>query len=268
MKHKLAPWLFLSCSLLVAAWIVLAHRSSQPFKPFTLTAADFASFAPRVNGWNLTSLPISSIDPAEPNIVLLSATRTPPGPTGLSSRTAALIRLVHGYNMPMCMKIKGFTVSPLTDITRPTGIPGAPAVRIQAWRLTSSTGETSVWLTSMIRAGDFSPTTGNICDMAFPRIDMPDDPRWVPSGFTRADLRHPITAARRWFRARWNSSRTDLLTFLRLKQPAWASDEQLSYITIGKPSSAPDTDHTLKELHDLHIAVLDAFQAWAKTRLL
>lgn len=210
----------------------------------------FTSFIPRVEGWTFSHIPITAIDPAEPNIMTLAATLES-GP-----EHTATIRLVHGYNMPMCMKIKGYTVEPIRDVPTP--------LRVQYWRLTSSTGDTSFWLTSMIRADTFAGTATDIRSMAFPRIDTPDDPNWVPRGFNREDLQHPGAAMRRWFRARWNGARTDLLTFLRLRQPAWASDEQLTYITLGKP--AQDTEATLLQLQQLHTAVLANLQAWGQPR--
>lgn len=259
MKQRLAPWLFLSCSLVVATWLILAHHSRQPFKAFTLTADTFSNFIPQVKDWSFSHLPITAIDPAEPNIMTLS------GKHDREPERAATLRLIHGYNMPMCMKIKGYTVTPIGDTTLPANPQQKPPLRIQYWRITSSTGDTSYWLTSMIRADTFAGTGTDICDMAFPRIDIPDDPNWVPQGLG-ASLRHPVTSLRRWFRSRWNGARTDLLTFLRLRQPAWASDEQLSYVTIGKPATAETTESLLEQLQNLHTAALARLQEWGKTR--
>jgi hypothetical protein len=258
-KQRLAPWLFLSCSLVVATWLILAHHSRQPFKAFTLTANTFTNFIPLVEDWSFSQLPITAIDPAEPNIMSLS------GKCEREPDRMATIRLVHGYNMPMCMKIKGYTVTPIKDMTLPVNPQRNEPLRIQYWRVTSSTGETSFWLTSMIRADTFAGTETDICSMAFPRIDIPDDPNWVPQGLG-ANLRHPVAALRRWFRSRWNGARTDLLTFLRLRQPAWASDEQLSYVTLGKPVSAEDMESFLEHLQNLHTAVLLKLQEWGKAR--
>lgn len=288
MKQRLVPWVFIACALLAALWLLLAHRARQPFKPFALSAKDFATLTPRAPGWKIENLPIPTRDPAEPNILSLLITResnaapqetTPhPGATAATPPRAEAhpestpagqrfhVRLVHGYNMPMCMKIKGYKVEPISDSRKEDPSGKAYPLRIQGWKLTSETGEVSHWLTTMIQADDFSPSGQDICRMPFPRVDIPDDPNWAPDGISMDDLRHPLQAVRRWHRARWNAARMDTLTFLRLKQPAWASEEQLSFVTRDFPTSSdnPDPEKRIAELHAVHIRTLGLLQDWRR----
>jgi hypothetical protein len=139
---------------------------------------------------------------------------------------------------------------------------------MQLWRVTGSSGEASIWVTTMVRAGDFEPTDVDICSMAFPRVDIPDDPRWIPQGFTWSDLRHPFRSLRRWASTRWNASRTDVLTFLRLRQPAWASEELLSSVTRSTtPSVVPENEASLiRQLMEAHSGMLAGLREWKGSR--
>jgi hypothetical protein len=121
----------------------------------------------------------------------------------------------------------------------------------------------------MIRAGEFTPTAVDICSMAFPRVDVPDDPRWIPRGFTWADLRRPVASLRAWTRARWNASRTDLLTFLRLRQPAWASEELLTFVTrnVRPTITGENEEEVLNSLITVHTQMLESLQAWRVSQL-
>jgi len=252
MRKHVVPVLLVLCTLSVAFWIVAARFSSRSFKPFALTGADLASFQPELEGGTLRVLPMTTVDPAEPNIASYIIDQE--GRPGLG------IRVVHGYNMPMCMKIKGYTVAPVTN-----GIPGGADRPVQVWRVVSSTGDTSIWVTTMLRSGDFAATTEDVCSMAFPRVDIPDDPRWVPRGVTRESLKHPIEGIRTWVRARWNASRTDWMTFLRLRQPAWASEEWITYVSRCLGPVTPATEPEV--IHDVvagHLTVLKELQAWRK----
>jgi hypothetical protein len=255
-KQRLIPWLIFTCTLAVALWLILAHHSKKPFEPFSLTTNDLLEFMPNIDGWTFTNIPVTSVDPAEPNIMTLEAILHKNSAASGIPPSSAAIRLVHGYNMPMCMKIKGYTVDPVQLAFTDTN----STMQTQFWRVTSSLGESTYWLTTMIRASDFTPTGEDICKMAFPRVDIPDDPRWIPSGFTKEDLLHPISAFKRWSHARWNASRTDLPTFLRLKQPSWASHEQLSFITISRADKSLNAQ--LQPIDELHRAVLKDLQDW------
>ncbi len=331
MKRNILPALLVACTLIVALWLLMARRSSQPFQPFDLTAGDFPGFVATLTNDFVRSLPVSTTDPAEPNILALSVTsiaglpgyqlvaggggdaRSQPStinhqpstsndePSTINHQPSTLlVRLVHGYNMPMCMKIKGYTVEEYGNLkpetrnlsqTRPqshginksgyssftsqvssstlTQVSGFTSqvsfsLPFQLWRVTSSAGEVSIWVTTMIRAGDFLPTSVDVCSMAFPRVDVPDDPGWVPRGLTWASLRHPVASLKQLGRARWNASRTDLLTFLRLRQPAWASEELLTYITCSvRPEiTAANEEDSVKTIIATHTQMLEALQKW------
>lgn len=241
---------------MVAFWIVASRRHAQPFKPFSLTTADFAGYCPVVEGASVSVLPVSTHDPAEPNIIAYGLQWEGVAP----ARSRFGVRLVHGYNMPMCLKIKGYLVEPVGATLNP-GIP------LEIWRVTSGAGEVAIWVTTMIRAGDFAATRESVTSMAFPRVDVPDDPNWIPRGFSVGDLRHPVRSFRLWFRARWNASRTDWLTFLRLRQPAWASDELLTYVTLSLPPtvSPQQENEVIRQVVAGHVAMLKKLQEWRKT---
>ena len=251
MRTYVVPGLLVACTLLVAFWIVAARRAAEPFKAFDLTHADFAGYCPAIDAAQVKALEIPHFDPAEPNIASFGVERAGVPGNGLFG-----IRLVHGYNMPMCMKIKGYTVEEIGRLDLPA----------QVWRVTSSTGEVGIWITTMIRSDDFSPAAVEVTSMAFPRVDVPDDPNWVPHGLTRDDLHHPFLSLRTWFRSRWNASRTDWLAFLRLRQPAWASEELLTYVSRSfPPSVTPDREAAVtREVARLHAAMLEDLQRWRK----
>jgi len=284
MKKALVPGLLVTCTLLVAFWIVASQRHARPFKPFNLTYQDFAGYCPAVEGSVVQSVPMTTHDPAEPNIVTFSVQQ---GSSQAPSRLG--VRLVHGYNMPMCMKIKGYTVEPLfggvvellgcqvvegrkaghsnhlttqqPNNSTQKGLPG------EVWRVTSSSGDASIWVTTMIRSEDFSVTSESVTSMAFPRVDIPDDPNWTPRGLNGDDLKHPLQSLRRWFRSRWNGSRTDVLTFLRLRQPAWASEELLTYVSRSLPPSVSrDREpEVIRQVIATHAAMLQELQTWRRT---
>lgn len=281
-RSTLVSSLLVGGCLLLAVWLVMAERSARPRKGYAFRASDIADFQPEIPGWAIRAKSIDAENPTDPNIMALEllGESASGGPT-----PRFFIRLVHGYNMPMCMKIKYYTVEKiqehgirsvldpklqsafralssstqqLSDLTR--------ALPIQLWRLTSSAGTVSLWVTTMIRAGDFTPTQEDICSMAFPRVETPDDPNWVPRGFRVEDLRHPGEGIQRWWRSRWDGSRWDWLTFLRLRKPVFGSEELLSYVTR---SVAPDVTRAneaaiLKDLLTTHAAVLSQLQQRAK----
>jgi hypothetical protein len=251
MKKFIVPGILVGCLLLVAFWLVAGRASGKPFKAFDLTAADFAGFNPQIAGLTLTAVPVTVRDQAEPNVVVYLAECE-------GSALGLGFRLVHGYNMPMCMKIKGYQVEPVV-LDKPD-----PALPVQIWRVISSTGQTDIWITTMIRSGDFGVTPVDICSMAFPRVDVPDDPNWIPKGLSWADLKHPVPTFRNHIRARWNASRTDLLTFLRLRQPAWASEELLTYVSrsFSIPVTRENEATVIRQVMAGHVAMLKELQRW------
>jgi hypothetical protein len=302
-----------ACALVVGFWEVMSNRARKPFQPFELTSADFAGFAPRSPAWTARPVPIAA-SKTEPNVVafLLQPARSA-GPAGAGSSVAVLVRLVHGYNMVDCMRIKGYTVEligdtragerpqtaeerpqttdyrPQTAEERPqttdhrlqttvdaslTTSHLAPATspdpgrRLQFWRVTSSSGDAAVWVTSMLRAGDFGETDADVRSMAFPRIGTPDDPNWVPRGLTRESLRHPVRNFKLFMQHRWSGARSDWLTFLGLRQPAWASAELFTLVGEyrGKPLAAGDEAAAAEAVAAAHGFVHRALAEWRASR--
>ena len=282
------PILLVVCVAVVAFWEIMAFRSRRPFDPFQITAEDFRGFAPSSALWSLRprSVPLS---PTEPNILAYEVRRR----SGLGEQqqgysAPVLVRLVHGYNMCDCMRIKGYTV----ELVKAVGgsSPGSPssaggmamasavalramadktegsagASRRQVWRLTSSTGQDSIWVTGMIRAGDFRETGVDVRSMAFPRIDIPDDPGWLPRGMTWKSLRHPVDNARSFLRAKWNNSRCDVATFLGLKKPAWADDELLTLVAAweGEPVSREQEQQVMAQVLSAYDCLYAELRKW------
>jgi hypothetical protein len=265
-RKWIVPVLLVACAAIVAFWEIMAARSRNPFRPFGLTAEDFREFKPSSSAWSLYPRPLPP-DSSEPNILAYEVRRMLPTKQGqndplLPARAPAapvLVRLVHGYNMCDCMRIKGYKVEPIEQkgFGQESGGRSQRSEQTtdrpfrQVWRLTSSSGEVSVWVTGMIRAGDFSETDVDVRSMAFPRIGIPDDPRWIPRGLTWKSLRHPIGSFRVFLRAKWNSSRCDVATFLGLKQPAWADDELLTLVaawrgaSVAREQEPSATEHVL-----------------------
>ena len=115
-------------------------------------------------------------------------------------------------------------------------------------------GDVSIWVTIMLRAGDMSATDTDIRSLQFPRVGIPDEPDWVPRGLSWRSLRHPLG----------NGSRHDVLTFLHLRQPVWASDELLSFVvrTVDPPVPPADEASAVQELVAVQQRLLRDLQAW------
>jgi len=262
-KETLVAAALILCAALVAFWQVMSSRGRHAFEPFELTSEDFDSFQPRPKDWGVRRRPTNRT-PTEPNILVLELT---PGLSPSSSRSLSstvLVRLVHGYNMCDCMRLKGYEVELISD-TRNGSEFGAPrSRRLQVWRLTSSLGEVSIWVTSMLRAGNLAETSVDVRSMAFPRIGTPDPAGWLPQGMTWRSLRHPIRNFRAALNAKWNNSRCDLLTFLGLRRPAWASDEMLTLVGISSGGSVrpEEEEGAARHVIEAHGAVWQALQAW------
>jgi len=234
---KIVPLVLIACMIVVAFWEVMSNRSRDLFQAFDLTAADFKGFSPAGPGWLVTGAQVAST-PNEPNIISFRMTARG---EGQGSAVPVLVRVVHGYNMHDCMRIKGYKVEIMEDRrpaagaetgTLPSSVTG-PAGRLQVWRLTSGAGDVSIWVTSVLRAGDFNPTDVDVRSLPFPRIGIPDDPNWIPRGLTLSSLRHPVQNFRLLLRAKWNNSRCDIATFLKLKTPAWVNNELLTLVACS-----------------------------------
>lgn len=99
--------------------------------------------------------------------------------------------------------------------------------------------------------------------MVFPRIEIPDDPHWVPRGLGIDDLKHPVVSFNRWYHSRWDGARWDIRTFLRLRQPARTSEEFLSYITrIDGLSDNVAKIEDVQTLLKIHMMMLKELQVW------
>ena len=100
--------------------------------------------------------------------------------------------------------------------------------------------------------------------MAFPRVGIPDDPGWAPRGMTLKGLRHPVRNTRLFLRSKWNSSRADLLTFLGLKQPAWASDDLLTLVAGSRGTSVGQEEELSVAVRVLsvHLHMHSELKAW------
>ncbi|MDA0991972.1 MAG: hypothetical protein O3A51_14630 [Verrucomicrobia bacterium] len=261
--------LLILCVLLVAFWEVMSNRSERPFDAFQMRADDFVDFQPVVENWTIEQLPVSD-DPIEPNI-LVYLLRPEAGGRPL------LVRLVHGYNMVDCMRIKGDAVSLLADTRREldgspvetsTPVTLSPDRQVQLWRLLSPTGHQAIWMTSMLRMGDFAETAVDTRAMAFPRVGIPDHPGWFPQGLSAKSLRHPVRNLRLFMRAKWNSSRADVLTFLKLKRPAWASEDLLTMVvaTAGPPVAPGDEQAAIATIIGMYDTMHRQLQEWRRQR--
>lgn len=247
--------LLVVCVCLVAFWEITSRLASRPFDKLRLGPEDFAGFQPADPQWSIRLVHVKGT-PSEPTVIAYEMRRrqTAPEPGAVTNTNAIghplLVRLVHGYNMVDCMRIKQYRVELLKDgrQTPPgtmqiDGLPPEPVLPVQVWRLTSAGGECSVWVTSMLRATDFAATDTDTRDMAFPRVGTPDDPSWAPSGLKWSSFRHPIRNFSLYLRSKWNASRSDWLTFLRLRQPAWASDVMLTMVSeYHGPSVTDDSE--------------------------
>jgi hypothetical protein len=288
---------------LTVLFLGLSVLHKRPMDAFELRASSFAGFSPRLEGWSLEKLPVGS-DPVEPNILCYSV--TPRGATILDSgrRAGMTLRLVHGYNMRDCMRIKGYLVEemqrrsetgdhrPQTMDRRPrttdAGLHAtvtankarstkheAPMTNDQApstpspfpgqmWRMVSPAGVTSLWATVMLRADTFEATDRDVCSMPFPRVGIPDDPDWSPGGLTLDGLRHPVANARRVVRAKWNASRSDLLTFLGFRRPAWVQAEWLTLVVAGEAGIGSGGDITAASLLAVESEFVRELRDWRR----
>lgn len=237
--------LLVACVVVVGFWEFMTARNRNTSDQFQLTASDFMDFVPIADDWVVKVLEVQD-DPLEPNIL---AYRFEPIEQGLTSTACpVLVRLVHGYNMCDCMRIKGYEVDLLKDTRRidagKSNFNSSPengaGPQLQVWKVTSPAGDVSVWVTSMLRAYDMTETSLDTRSMAFPRVNMPDAQGWFPRGFTWSSLRHPILNTKRFLRSKWNASRCDWLTFLGLRQPAWASEDVLTLVASSRRRSVPD----------------------------
>ena len=270
--ERLIATLLIVLVALVAFWEIMSNRSKRPFQAFQLTSGAFADFSPKSDVWNIQRIPVRP-DPIEPNILAFVMTPQDAGPAALQQRV--VVRLVHGYNMVDCMREKGYQVELLADTRGASENPDAFHMNIvkgkllQVWRLMSKTGDSWFCVTSMLRDGDFGETNVDTRSMAFPRIGIPDNPGWFPQGLSVESLKNPIHNARLFLRAKWNSSRMDVMTFLGLKQPAWASDDLVTLVAQGAPGAGRDGHEREEAMHLLaaHTLMYEQLVDWRQRNL-
>lgn len=229
-RERLVAALLIFCVVVVAVWEVLWNWSRRPFEPFQINGTDLAGFKPGGPGWSAEMLPTSQ-SRYEANLLACLFRRDSPARTEAEPGSwggAVLVRLVHGYNMPDCMRIKHYQVELIEDTRKDPARTGGR--RVQIWRLTSQSGERSIWISGMLQAGDMSETEVDVRSMAYPKVSVPDDPGWVPRGVDREFLKHPVRDFRRLVRTKWNNANCDWTVFLKLRQRAFASDEMLTLV--------------------------------------
>lgn len=268
-RERRVAMLLVVCVALVAFWQVTSRLASRPFDALRLGPEAFSGFTPSDPRWTMRLVYIKAT-PTEPTVIAYDVRPRAAGGPDAVVAAPVLVRLVHGYNMVDCMRIKQYRVDLLSDTRHRRAAPGDTALTrnlpVQTWRLTSPSGECAIWVTTMLRASDFGATDTDTRDMAFPRVGTPDDPAWAPSGLKWSSFRHPVRNFHRYLRSKWNASRSDLLTFLRLRQPAWASDVMLTMVSEYKGASVTESMEGSAAAHVLeaHRLLLGLFQAHAE----
>jgi len=296
--QRMIPMVLLLCVAVIVFWEVMANRSRRPFRVFDLNSDDFVTFQPASDEWSVERIKVVADDPSAPNLLAFLVKRVDGKRTdvrgqgsevsGLGSNVYGqwskvsslpiLVRLVHGYNMPDCMRLKGYKVEEMGEVrSQGSGVRGQGSENkdqmsdpcptshcpplaersnvyglwsdvfplVQLWRLTSDIGERSVMASAMIRATDFGGTDVDICSMSFPKIAAVLGPEGAVEGFKTSSLRHPVRSLRLFLAAKWNNSRSDLLTFLRLRQPAWASNDYLAFTSASRGGDVPSETEPL-----------------------
>ena len=281
-RDRILAVILLICVIVVGFWEIMGRASFRPFDELALNADDFTEFRPESEQWYYREVPVavSLIAPAIVAFEMKQKNMRPhsvpyPAPdrrslgvngSSISNSGPVLVRLMHGFNIVDCMRIKQYRVELIRDDQEPRTTNQEPRTKneertspsspkVQIWRLTSPAGKVSLWVTSMLRATDFMETDVDTRDMAFPRVGTPDAPGWNPTGLKWSSFRHPIKNLRQVIRARWNASRCDWMTFLRLKRPAWVSDEVLTLVGEYKGKSVKPANES-----DVTACVLSAQQ--------
>lgn len=274
-RDRMVATTLIVCIAVVAFWEIMAHRSDRAFSPFELVADDFVAFRPTCAGWDVEFVPVNP-DPVEPNI-LMYVLRSDRSSAFLKQRPLVQ-RLVHGFNLVDCMVEKGHRVELFASTREGDGGEGVerlpPAVLnsgtpLQVWRVVSPTGDAAVWLSTMLRAGDFAATDVDTRAMPFPRVPFPEHAGWTPRGFTKEGLKHPVQGLKKYFKYKWNSSRGDFLTMIDLKQEEWASENDLTLVTLSDGASVKpeDVDAIIAEMFAVHFEMHAQLIAWRKRTL-
>jgi len=243
----------------VLFWEIMARRSRREYTPYEVTEQQFAEFVPVSPRWRFDRIPVH-YQPLEPNIMAFQANmilrdvrESHPLPSG-----GVRFRVVHGYNLVDCMRIKGYTVQlKKEDRDEKNKRP------YQMWQLVSSMGVRTIWVSTMVRAENLCATSTDVRNMAFPRVGTPDALGSEVRGLSWDSLRHPVRNLHLFLRAQWNASRCDWRTFLRLRQPVRPSDELLTVITLSTAEwSKLDDAVVVQNLLEVHNDLLRSLEAW------
>lgn len=272
-RETVVAVLLLCCVGLVSFWLLAARHASRGFAPLRLGEEDFRGFLPSSEEWD-ARLVYAKKTPTEPTITAYEL--RPAAKAGHESMLSApvLVRIVHGYNMVDCMRIKQYQVDLLREnleelksISREE-LSNLPYPPMQIWKLKNPEDTERVWISSMLHASDFSGSTTDTRSMSFPRVGTPDDPAYAPTGLRWSSFRHPIRNFLRFIRSRWNASRTDLLTFLRLRQPAWASDVLLTMVSEyrGQDAENRTSEEMMQHVLSAHRAFYQALYEFGQSR--
>ncbi len=268
-KHqsKAVPIVLIICLAVIAFWVIMSHRSRNSFIPFELTAGDFTTFRPRSEQWRVVGSHDMTYDETIPILFTFLLEN--------SDGQQITASLVYGYNMPECMKHKSYEVELLEDRRRRTedggrktesGIinhqPSQPQARIQIWKLTSDIGDKSIWVTAMVRTGDYEGTDLDVRSMAFPRLASQDNPNWLPRGVTAESMKNPINNTQAYIRRKWSNARCDLATFLKLKKQALPAQDILTLVAhsptlrAGQESEEKAIQQVLSALSFIHAELI------------
>jgi len=281
-KTGCIPYVLLACVATVVFWEIMSTLSRRASRPYKITASTLASFTPSGDARRVTRLPLpkNGEDRQEPHVAAFRLQQ--------AGRRPVVARLVHGYNMCDCMRIKGYEVELLRD-TRDERVEdrgvkggdrqpiadGSPSatvgnrVPVQVWRLTSPTEDRAIWVTSMLSAYDFSGTDVDTRSLAFPRVNIPDEPNYNPQGITLESLKHPVRSLRGFLNAHWNKSRCDWLTSVGLRKPAWASRSMFTLVSATKGVSVrpEDEDTVIDYVVETHTALHTELATWRAAEL-
>ena len=118
-KEKVAAGALIACITLVCAWLLASCIARSGTPQGTVSGESFIGFSPGIEGWWSEEKEVSS-DPLEPNIIVYALRYR--YPKNMVQNRGVSVRIVHGYNMCDCMRIKGYTVELLRDNRQPTSV--------------------------------------------------------------------------------------------------------------------------------------------------
>jgi len=243
----------LACLVVTCAWDIASRMAAEPFAPLSVTREEFTGFRPASGDWRPAEADGPAFEGTAGNLIAFTGSGAESG--------NILVRLVHGFNMPMCMKWKGYEVALQRDDLADSGS--------QIWTLVSPEAVTSIWATVMLAAPDLAVRKIDNRTMRFPRVATAQDPTWAARGLTWASLKHPVATLRAYLREAWNNARCDLLTFLRLRKGAWLRDDLLTLVVswTGPSVTRGDAQSVAARVLDAMHCVKRDLAGWRGRRL-